>query len=97
MQFCFGNKRLESGFRKYIKHQKSQLQAIDDIRKGESISGKEAVDILAKKSSELISLEKKRKNLAKEKESEEIDRAEHIKTVQRRIDELGGDMILKKF
>ena len=76
-------------------HQKSQLQAIEDIRKGESISGKEAIDICAKKSSELIRLEKERKNLEKEKESEEIDRVERIKTVQRRIDELGGDMILK--
>ena len=34
------------------------------------------------------------KTLQKEKESEEIDRAEHIRTVQRRIDELGGDIIL---
>ena len=56
----------------------------------------EAVDIYAKKSSELIRLEKKRKDLEKEKESEEIDRAERIKTVQRHIDELGGDMILTK-
>ena len=70
------------------------MQAIDDISKGEGISGLEAVDIYAKKSSELIHLEKRRKDLEKEKESEEIDKAEHIKTLQRRIDELGGDLIL---
>ena len=91
-QFCFGNKRLESSFRKYIQHQKSQLQVIDDISKGEGISGREAVDIFAKKSSELIQLEKKRKIQEKEKKSEEIDRAEHIRTVQRRIGELGGKL-----
>ena len=87
LQYCLGNRHLETAFKHHIKHQESQSDAVRQLATEECISGKEAVEEVAEKVRSAISKQAERGRKEKEAQSCEIDRQAMMNTLKQRVQE----------
>lgn len=72
-------------------HQRSQLQAVENLATEETISGKEAVEEIAERVKSCIEKQKEKIQRERADRSAEIDRQAVMKTLKERLQEESAD------